>query len=121
MEKENKEISNLSGLEVNAKADEIIKQGFIDAGISSKKPFEVLAEGLEAYFERKGIDDNTGEQITIKVADFHTRHKYMVTALELMRILKPANNTTVDINNNFTFAQMVEVASKVRPVEVIND
>lgn len=87
------EISGVS-LEVSKDAELIIKEGFKKAGIVDEKPFKVLSEGLEAV---KITYDKFGDART--EVDYATRHKYLVTTLELMRILKTKDG---DTNNSLT-------------------
>lgn len=93
---------------VSKEAEKIIAEGFKAAGISSDDPFHTLAQGLKA--EKVSVNKFGVET---REEDHATRHKYLVTALELMRILKQSG-TSIEVNNNFTFAQMVETAFRER-------
>lgn len=91
---------------------DIIKKACAKYGVTIEAIYKSLGEGLKAD---KTFKTPFGEVVT--EPDHATRHKYIVTALELIGHLKKSG-VNVDINNNFTFAQMVEVASKAKPVEV---
>lgn len=94
---------------------EVIKKACSKYGVTVEAIYKSIGEGIVATKKTK-----TPFGDSIEEPDHLSRHKYIVTALELIGHLKKSG-VNVDINNNFTFAQMVEVASKAKPVEVIND
>lgn len=106
MNENEKDKKDIVSLEVNQEALKLISEGFLVSGIKSDTPFKILSEGLTA---NKTMFNKFGDSIV--EPDHQTRHKFLTTALELMRVLKPVNNS-VEINNNFTFAQMVETATR---------
>lgn len=82
---------------VNKEAEKIIADGFKAAGISLNDPFTTLAEGLKA---EKVTVNKFG--VETREEDHATRHKYLVTALELMRVLKSKESQDkpqININN----------------------
>ena len=107
-------VSSVGELEVNSNLIMKIRKLLDDNGANDEKIFKVIGEGLGAT--RMTIDKFCDEHIEV---DHETRRKFALIALELKEYIK--RQSSVEVNNNFTFAQMVEVASKARPVEVVND
>lgn len=70
-------------LEVNYKAGSHIETAFSGAGLKSHEVYKVLKDGLVA---RKAITNKFGD-VTYE-DDYNVRHKYMVTAMELMGHLR---------------------------------
>jgi hypothetical protein len=83
-------------------------------GASDAELFQAIGKGLKA---ENIIIDKYGDEH--RNEDHSTRHKYILLIAELKGYIK--RSSSVEVNNSFTFAQMVEVASKAKPVEVIND
>jgi len=121
MENEDKAIekihTDIENIDIKNELDvvDVIKKSCAKYGVTVEAIYKSLGEGIVAIKRSK-----TPFGDTIEEPDHLSRHKYIVTALELIGHLKKSG-VNVDINNNFTFAQMVEVASKAKPVEVIND
>lgn len=104
-------VNQATSLEVNKDAEIIIKDGFEKANISQVDPFIVLKDGLNA--SRK-IIDKYGDEHT--EPDFNARHKYMLTALELMRVLKPSNSNNVNLEVSLT-----NIVADLKSNKLLND
>lgn len=94
---------NHNPLEVNKEALTLINKGFKEAGIDISDPYRTLKDGLSAT---RAIVSKFGD-ISYE-DDFSVRHKYMVTALELMQHLK---NKTEDV-------KQVSVSIGIRPGDI---
>jgi hypothetical protein len=82
-----------SGLEVNTDVRALITEECKKAGVTLERLCKTMDEGLKAT---KGTLDKFGEMHTED--DFLTRHKFMVTALELMGYLKQKSDGGVNVN-----------------------
>lgn len=89
------ELTKLDGLEVNADVRGLVIAECKKAGVTIEELCRVLAEGLKST---KGTVDKYGDMHVED--DFLTRHKFMVTGLELMGYLKvKADGANVNILN----------------------
>lgn len=107
IEKENVQVPSLV-VEPSKEIREKLDAEMDKTDITIKRLCTVLSEGLSAT---KLIIDKYGDEHT--EIDHANRHKFLITTLELKGILKRPGNS-VEINNNFTFAQMVETAFRER-------
>lgn len=71
-------------LESNAEASDVIAKMMEKAGITDDVLGRVLAEGLKSEMTVK----LNAQGATLDVADFSSRHKYLLVALELKKYLK---------------------------------
>jgi len=107
---------NFLTLEVNKNACEIIRQGFIENGIGlgkSADPFKVLSAGLRA---QKSC--NNKFDASLFEDDLNTQYKFMLTALELMRVLKPSS-TVESVVNNIAISSVTQINIEDRISKII--
>lgn len=98
-----------NNLEVYKTATHIIATCFESAGIKTDDPYKTLKEGLSA---EKVTYDKYGDER--REPDYIARHKYMTTALELMRHLGSKDEQTGNTNITNNIITSPEVLSQVQ-------
>ena len=97
-------INSSTELEANPSAVGVIEECCRKAGVTTELVYSVLKEGLEATIPTGNIVNGViegGER-----PDYNVRHKYMLTALELLKHLKDKNVVAVTgIFNDPTIAE----------------
>lgn len=82
-------ITTSTELEANPTAFGVIEECCRKAGVTTELVYGVLREGLGAVIATENVVD--GVVIGGDKPDYTTRHKYMLTALELLKHLKDKN------------------------------
>lgn len=86
-------VSSVGELEANPSVLNVIEQCCKDAGVTTELVYGVLREGLTATIPTESVVDGVIE--SGEKPDYNVRHKYMLTALELLKHLKDKNVVAV--------------------------
>lgn len=86
-------INSSSELTANESALSVIEECCAKAGVTLELVYGVLREGLQAGTPTEKVVQ--GEIVHGVEPDYNTRHKYMLTALELLKHLKDKNVVAV--------------------------
>ncbi len=87
-------VSAVGELEANPSVLNIIEECCRKAGVTTELVYGVLREGLGATLDSEVVN-NEGTVTNGLKPDYSTRHKYMLTALELLKHLKDKNVVAV--------------------------
>lgn len=86
-------INSSMELEANPSASSVIEECCRKAGVTTELVYGVLREGLTATIPTESVVDGVIE--SGEKPDYNVRHKYMLTALELLKHLKDKNVVAV--------------------------
>lgn len=86
-------INTSTELEANPTAVGVIEECCRKAGVTTELVYSVLYGGLKAAIPTEKVID--GMVVAGEIPDYNVRHKYMLTALELLKHLKDKNVVAV--------------------------
>lgn len=114
--KENKVIDKIIKSTTELTVDDIGRY-CAEAGVTIQAVCKVLAEGLRSDIVER---DNNGNEV-YREEDMVTRHKYMTSAMEVLRMVSKKDVGGVVVNNNITitadeFKSIVKEYSVVKPL-----
>lgn len=86
-------INTSAELEANPTAIGVIEECCRTAGVTTELIYKTLRDGLTATVKAEQLAD--GKIVETSIVDYGVRHKYMLTALELLKHLKDKNVVAV--------------------------